>query len=367
MRAVDLFCGGGGFSDGAIRAGIDVPLAYDINPVLTSSFSKNFPHTQLKLGDIAELSGSAILEAAGEPIDGLFGGPPCQGFSLIGRRDVKDPRRLLLGHFFRLVNEIRPTFFVMENVVGLNQGQAKTVLCDALNYVPDFYDVLAPIILDASDFGAATKRKRLFVIGVNTYRSEKFPKEALDKYKRPAVTVKDAIWDLANASFIGEDDSGMDLWRTTYEGGASEYAKSLRTEDQCFTGHRRTLHTKTVIKRFRTVKPGAVDPIGRYPRLEWSATCPTLRAGTGPDKGSHQSVRPIHPTEPRVITVREAARLQGFADRHIFHATIWHSFRMIGNSVCPFVAEAIFRAIAERCEAMLPTQISMRNASHRPN
>lgn len=355
MRAVDLFCGGGGFSDGAIRAGIDVPLAYDIDPVLTSSFSKNFPHTQLKLGDISKLSGSAILEAAGEPIDGLFGGPPCQGFSLIGRRDVKDPRRLLLGHFFRLVDEIKPTFFVMENVVGLNQGPAKAVLHDALDHVPDCYDVHAPIILDASDFGAATKRKRLFVIGVNTCRSENFSVEALNKYKRPAVTVKDAILDLTDASFVGKDDSGIDFWHATYEGDVSEYAKFLRSEDQRFSGHRRTVHTETVAQRFRAIKPGAVDPIGRHPRLKWSATCPTLRAGTGPDRGSHQSVRPIHPTEPRVITVREAARLQGFADRHIFHTTIWHSFRMIGNSVCPFVAETIFRAIAERCEAMVPT------------
>ena len=91
---------------------------------------------------------------------------------------------------------------------------------------------------------------------------------------------------------------------------------------------------------------GHMDPIGRHPRLAWNGLCPTLRAGTGSDRGSYQSVRPIHPEENRVITVREAARLQGFPDNHLFHPTVWHSFRMIGNSVSPIMAEAIFSAIA---------------------
>jgi DNA (cytosine-5)-methyltransferase 1 len=122
----------------------------------------------------------------------------------------------------------------------------------------------------------------------------------------------------------------------------------LRTEDQTFTGHRRTAHTREVIKRFKKVKQGGVDPIGRHPRLSWSGQCPTLRAGTGNDRGSFQSVRPIHPEENRVITVREGARLQGFPDRFRFHPTVWHSFRMIGNSVSPIISKAIFSLIAKR-------------------
>jgi DNA (cytosine-5)-methyltransferase 1 len=96
------------------------------------------------------------------------------------------------------------------------------------------------------------------------------------------------------------------------------------------------------------VEPGGVDAVGRHQRLDWRGQCPTLRAGTGSDRGSYQSVRPIHPEHDRVITVREAARLQGFPDRHMFHPTTWHSFRMIGNSVSPIIARAIFGAIAER-------------------
>lgn len=121
---------------------------------------------------------------------------------------------------------------------------------------------------------------------------------------------------------------------------------SLRASDKVFTGHRPTIHTQGVVDRFARVKQGQVDPVGRHPRLAWEGLCPTLRAGTGADKGSYQAVRPIHPEEDRVITVREAARLQGFPDTHLFHPTVWHSFRMIGNSVSPIMAKAIFSAIA---------------------
>jgi DNA (cytosine-5)-methyltransferase 1 len=93
-----------------------------------------------------------------------------------------------------------------------------------------------------------------------------------------------------------------------------------------------------------------MDKIGRHPRLAWGGQCPTLRAGTGADRGSYQSVRPIHPSENRVITVREAARLQGFPDSHLFHPTVWHSFRMIGNSVSPIIAKAVFQAIRSKVE-----------------
>ena len=353
MKTVSLFCGCGGFTSGAYRAGFSVPLAYDIDPILTSAFEKNFPQTALKIGDISELTGSTVLEEAGGPIDGIFGGPPCQGFSTIGRREIEDPRRLLLGHFYRLVKETKPTFFVMENVVGLNQSHATPVFERALDKVRGEFDILSTIVLDACEFGAATKRRRLFAIGINLARADKFSLQLLNDRKRPAATVEDAIYDLTNPTFVAEDDRGLDSWRVSYDGPISQYAQSLQSNDLMFTGNRRTAHSEAVTRRFAALEPGRVDSIGRHPRLKWTSTCPTLRAGTGSDKGSYQSVRPIHPSEPRVITVREAARLQGFRDSHFFHPTIWHSFRMIGNSVCPFVAEAIFKAISVRCEPMI--------------
>ena len=351
MRAINLFCGGGGFASGATRAGITVEAAYDIDSVLTSAHEINFPNTSLHLGDIAKLSGSSVLDAAESEIDLVFGGPPCQAFSNIGLRDADDPRRFLLGHFFRLVSEINPAVFVMENVIGLTQGNARNVLDDGIEIVAGRYQVLGPLKLDASHFGAATKRKRIFVIGYDPQRCKEIRVADIERFRAPAATVADAIRDLEGAKPWANGDGGYDTWLLTTYDAISAYAKSLRTEDRMITSHRLTTHTPHVSERFRALRPGKVDGIGRHPRLAWSGQCPTLRAGTGPEKGSFQSVRPVHPIHPRVITVREAARLQGFSDQHQFHPTIWHSFRIIGNSVSPFVAEAIFRAILSRYEA----------------
>jgi DNA (cytosine-5)-methyltransferase 1 len=141
---------------------------------------------------------------------------------------------------------------------------------------------------------------------------------------------------------------GFDRWSVDRPGAPTSYARPLRAKNRITTGHRPTTHSDAVVKRFHDVRPGGVDRIGRHPRLRLGGQCPTLRAGTGSDRGSFQSVRPIHPELDRVITVREAARLQGFPDDHLFHPTVWHSFRMIGNSVSPIMAEAVFVAIRDR-------------------
>lgn len=348
MKLVELFCGCGGFSLGAHAAGFDVAAAYDIDRTLTSSYPRNFPRTQLFHRDIGGLTGAEIRAAVDGEIGGIFGGPPCQGFSDIGRRQKDDPRRELLGHFFRIVSEVKPAFFVMENVRGLAYHDAAPVLDGALTLVDKDYHVLGPQIWDASAFGAATRRNRMFVIGIRRGVAKPIEKTAVDAFQRPASTVKAAIVDLSGAAPLAEADDlpGFDRWQIRRPGRPLAYAAALRSADKTFTGHRPTVHTQGVIDRFAKVDPGHVDPVGRHPRLAWAGLCPTLRAGTGADKGSYQSVRPIHPEENRVITVREAARLQGFPDAHVFHPTVWHSFRMIGNSVSPIMGEAIFSAIA---------------------
>ncbi|MBH02944.1 MAG: DNA (cytosine-5-)-methyltransferase [Xanthomonadales bacterium] len=348
MNIVDLFCGCGGFSLGAHNAGFDVVSAYDFDEVLTSSFRKNFPDTNLFHRDIATLTGEEVGAGVDGNIDGIIGGPPCQGFSDIGRRSTDDPRRDLLGHFFRIVSEVKPLFFVMENVRGLAYQGALPVLEKALSLVSPSYDILGPHILDASEFGAATKRRRLFIIGIHKNVSAPIPLSTIDRFKRPAANVKAAIADLGDAhEQVGREFfARFDLWKIRRRGRPSNYARALRSIDGIFTSHKPTSHTPAVAARFANVKPGNTDLIGRHTRLQWEGVCPTLRAGTGSDKGSYQAVRPIHPSENRVITVREAARLQGFPDNHVFHPTVWHSFRMIGNSVSPIMAEALFKAIA---------------------
>ena len=347
MKVVDLFSGCGGFSLGAHAAGIAPCLAFDNDPILTSSFSHNHPGTELVLSDISLLSGSTIQTKIGGHVDGVLGGPPCQGFSDIGQRRAADPRRELLGHFFRIVKELRPSFFVMENVRGLGYKDSRHILDQALDLLPGFYHILGPLILDAADFGAATRRSRLFIIGYDPSRIDQLTVDDINAAKCRPATVEAAIADLASAKHLGEHD-GYDLWKIAKLGRPHQYAGSLRAPGGVFSGHRRTLHSPEVVERFRQVVPGETDPIGRHPRLKWDGQCPTLRAGTGSDRGSFQSVRPIHPDEPRVITVREGARLQGFPDAFRFHQTVWHSFRMIGNSVSPIAAKQILSLLARR-------------------
>lgn len=344
VRVVDLFSGCGGFSQGARQAGFEVAAAFDNDPVLTWGYSRNFPHTQLVLADLTKVSGAAVTKIAGGEIGGVLGGPPCQGFSDMGRRDPADPRRRLLGHFFRIISETRPGFFVMENVRGLGYSSASEVLGAGIRMVEDGYNILGPSIWSAAEFGAATTRSRLFVVGIRKDWGEALSEDEVAEQKRNAATVRAAIADLDDAESVDEED-GLDVWRITRRGRPFEYARVLRAPDRRFTGHRVTVHSREVRERFESVPEGGFDDIGRHPRLAWLGQCPAIRAGTGADRGRYQAVRPIHPRLPRVITVREAARLQGFPDMHRFHPTLWHSFRMIGNSVSPIMANALFEAI----------------------
>ena len=118
----------------------------------------------------------------------------------------------------------------------------------------------------------------------------------------------------------------------------------LKTESKV-SGNLGTRHSAAIEKRYAEMRPGQHDPVSKSTRLDLNGFCPTLRAGTGPELGSYQAVRPIHPTMPRVITPREAARFQGFPDWFTFSPSKWHSFRQIGGSVSPILAERLMSVI----------------------
>lgn len=363
-KIVDLFSGCGGFGLGAKQAGFDVVIAVDIEPVLQSAYKNNFPNTRILKGDLSIMdSESWRLALSGESIDGVIGGPPCQGYSRIGKNEANDPRRSLLGHFFRTVNIIQPKFFVMENVEGLLDEGNVEELERAIKIVDERYTVLPPVIVDAHEYGVPTKRKRVVVIGYDPKEVEEITIDEIVPRNLAKVTVKDAISDVSApiAQKKDKDDYGWAAYRKVKL--LSDYAQKMRQLPSSklgwstaieklkigqVSGHFDTTHTATVKARYDALKPGETDKVSRSKKLEWNGVCPTLRAGTGADKGSYQAVRPLHPSEGRVITVREAARLQGFPDWFCFHKTKWHSFRMIGNSVSPIVSEFILTTIKSK-------------------
>jgi DNA (cytosine-5)-methyltransferase 1 len=367
LTCVDLFSGCGGFGLGAELAGYDVIAAVDNEPNLQSAYRLNFPSTRAILADIGELDKSAwsfVLGKGNQRLDLLIGGPPCQGFSRIGLRQKDDPRNSLIGHFFRHVRLLRPRVFVMENVEGLMDAGNSTFLMEALATLPSYYKIVGPIVISAADLGAPTTRKRVIVVGYDRRDVDEIDSNAIHALKSEArVSVRDAIADLPEPIIDCKDKQNYGWARYPELGHSSDYARQRRAFPDRHIGWQHaltqlslgnvsglfeTLHSSAVKDRFIDTRQGKVEPISRYPKLAWTGQCPTLRAGTGADKGSFQAMRPIHPSQPRVITVREGARLQGFPDWFVFHPAKWHSFRMIGNSVSPIVSEALLKLLSTK-------------------
>lgn len=343
MKVIDLFSGGGGLSLGAHLAGFETAKAVEMDPNLSLTYKLNFPKSEMICADV-NLVDAQVLRPEGR--FGLIGGPPCQGFSSIGKMHMLDPRRSLVSAFCEKVGQLQPDFFVFENVTGLLFEKNISVLEAALEKIPSHYKIADPIVLNAADFGVPTDRRRVFVVGYDPERVVSFDISKLNAKKiAKRITVQDAFEGLDDAVNLGDKD-GFDLWKISKQ-PKNLYAQSLMSESQIFTGNKRTVHKTEVQQRFLKLEQGETDRVGRHKKLSWSGLSPTLRAGTGSDKGSFQSVRPLHPVEPRVITVREAARLQGFPDSHLFHPTVWHSFRMIGNSVPPKLAQVVLKTIQE--------------------
>ncbi|HEY9666818.1 MAG TPA: DNA cytosine methyltransferase [Coleofasciculaceae cyanobacterium] len=379
--AIDLFAGAGGFSLGMEQAGFDVAVAVEKDPIHAAVYAFNFPHTKVLCTDVTTLSAKDILKAVGEwhfsqnqkysihnpkSIDLVFGGPPCQGFSTIGKRQPDDVRNTLIFEFCRLVKELQPRYFVMENVPGLCQSQYSHLLQQLIDeFKAAGYEITEPVkVLNAANFGVPQQRKRLFVLGTQVggnplaYPQPEFPSPC--QYR----SVKDAIADLPNLDDFAElcHTDCIHLTPTQLEQmheKATLYVQMLRhlTPDernfaysrwwnpQLLTGSIRTHHTEATIERFKQTSPGKMEPSSRLRRLEWNKPCNTLRAGTGSDRGAYTSPRPIHPDYPRVISVREAARLHSFPDWFRCHTTKWHGFREVGNAVPPLLARALGRQI----------------------
>lgn len=359
---IDLYSGVGGLSLGAARAGFRLKAAVELDAKACATHAINFPQTTHIEHDVSKLGGADLMRLSdvkrGE-YSGLIGGPPCQGFSEIGLRAHADPRNELLCDFFRLVSETRPAFFLAENVPGVLSERNASTLARAQAKIPTRYVVLDPFIVKASEYGAPTTRTRVFFYGYDPDRVDALEAKDFSARRVEDVRVRDA---LAHLPAIRRDwQTEVQSWRSVGELNDSAFAKRIadqvplgvgdggalerfRTKREV-SGFLGTIHNEETIRRFNRLGPGESDQISKCRRLDPEGYCPTLRAGTGPERGSYQSIRPVHPYSPRVIAPREAARLQGFPDWFQFHPTKWHSFRQIGNSVSPIVAEALLGKI----------------------
>lgn len=356
---VDLFCGCGGFSLGANLAGYKNILSVDIDKTLTSSYKLNFPNSNLVLSDLSSIENiRTLLPEKSQKPSLLIGGPPCQGFSFIGKRNQDDPRNNLVFHFFRHVKDLKPHVFIFENVKGIISGYGLDIISKSQSQLPGYFVMSNPIEVNAYDFGAATSRPRILIIGYDKRYADKPNIDQILKLNINMANVKDAIEDLPAPIKSNETDFQWSQYKNDVE--PSDYVKRLKRlppknlghlgaienlKQSKVSGQISTIHSADVKLRFKQTKQGQVESISRFYKLKWDIPSRTIRAGTGRDKGGFQSARPIHPSQSRVITIREAARLQGFPDWFLFHPTKWHSFRMIGNSVSPIMGHELIKRI----------------------
>ena len=351
---IDLFAGAGGLSLGFEAAGFDIAAVIEIDPIHCATHEFNFPYCKTICRSVLDICGADIRRMAGigaKDIAVVFGGGPCQGFSMIGKRVLDDPRNALVHHFVRLVLELQPAYFAFENVKGLTVEKQRQVLDKMIEaFDRGGYRMRLPYrVLNAADCRVPQDRFRLFLLGAREDRALPGYPEAC----KERVTVAEAINDLPEVERFPELMERD--WAAAPFGTPSAYARELRglandpkdfgyqrVFDRCLlTSSLRTAHTAKSRERFAATAFGKTEPVSRFHKLDPDGVCNTIRSGTASDRGAFTSPRPIHPHTPRCITNREAARLHSYPDWFRFHVTKWHGFRQIGNSVPPSLAQAV--------------------------
>ena len=375
---IDLFAGVGGLSLGFEQAGFDIAAAVEIDPVHCAAHKFNFPETAIIPGTVEGLSGAEIRQAAGigdRPVDCVFGGAPCQGFSMIGHRVLDDPRNKLVLHFVRIVAELNARSFVFENVKGLTVGKQKRFLKELVNaFDQSGYEVRTPWeVLNVGHYGVPQFRERLILFGCRKGETlPDYPPAITNLSARKAdfeglpvgPSCADALGDLPDADGF-ETLLNSDVVTTNGFGKPSFYAAELRSmtneawhfgyvrewNPSVLTSSARTEHTQISRQRFSETEQGSTEPISRFYKLPEKGVSNTLRAGTDGARGAFTSPRPIHYRYARCVTVREMARLHGFPDWFRFNVTKWHGARQIGNAVPPPLARAVATQIMKALDA----------------
>ena len=353
FNVIDLFCGCGGFSKGFQDAGFNVRFGIDLWNDATVTYKKNFPNAVVLNEDITKVDGNTILKMCGlkaGEVDVIIGGPPCQGFSVSGKRMIDDERNKLYKSFVELVKEIQPRVFVMENVPGLIRLFNGKV---GEQVVEDFTSIGYTVkhkILSSDNYGVPQQRKRVFFVGLN---NKAFSDPTIYWYPTeitgigelfPAITSKEAISDL---DFVPDDRVlGEDI---PYELPAqSEYQVMMRKNSKSILNHSITLHNARTKEIIAMVPDG-----GNYkdlPKELWStrkvhiawtrmdSKKPCFTIDTGHNHHFHYRAN-------RVPTVRESARIQSFPDTFEFIGIKTSQLKQVGNAVPPLLAKAVAESV----------------------
>lgn len=347
---IDIFSGAGGLSLGAEMAGIKIKYAIEINNSAARSFLRNHKGAMVLQDDIQNIEPKKLCSDK-EPIFVIMGGPPCQGFSLSNTRtrNMENKKNFLFLEFVRFVKELKPLWFVLENVWGItniNKGKTLTMIKECFTSIG--YDVKSEVLW-ASDYGVPQSRNRFFLVGNRLGIDFQFPLKSNNK-----VTVEEAIGDLPhliNGDMIDEMPYRLPLEES------SKYAQLMRKGSEKSKQNYVSRNNELVIERYKYIGQGQ----------NWRAIPEHLMQNYA-DKGrchsgiykrliadkpsvvisNYRKSMLIHPHENRGISVREAARLQSFPDTFIFEGPLSHIQQQIGNAVPPLLAKAVFKQILKQ-------------------
>lgn len=342
-RILDLFSGAGGFSFGLEQnKNFICCVATDFNKSALATYSKNMPHAKCICGDITDINIKNLIvnESKKSKVNMIVGGPPCQGFSLKGKKlGLNDPRNFLFKEYLSIVEILQPEVFVIENVKSLlstANGYFKNQIIKEVKNLG--YNVSCDVLL-ASDFGVPQNRQRTIFICCKQ-KLINLPKPTT-KTKR---TVRDAISDLAYL----ESGEGKDASEYIYP-AQSSYQRLMRKNSTILYNHKASKHKDVAIQKLKLIPPECGkeylpdDMKGKqvfnstWGRLKWDEPSPTI--DTRFDACSNGTNN--HPFLNRAITPREAARLQSFSDDFIFVGSKVQIRTQIGNAVPPLMAKAI--------------------------
>ncbi|MBI3853501.1 MAG: DNA cytosine methyltransferase [Verrucomicrobia bacterium] len=322
--AVDLCCGLGGLSLAAKKLGVQIVAGVDVNSSALKTFSKNFPATKALEGSVRSKTILAecakLLEpfkAANQPTI-ILSGPPCQGFSAAGSRDPADPRNQVLVAVARAVSKLQPDCALIENVSMLLADKHSDRIRKFEQIIQQGEFHITHIVLDASEFGVSQKRRRAFFLVTKQPIDEHVVLERLEEFKTDPVGARETLNGLSDPKVRPDDyDDDKD-----YGGVANHFAMR---------------HSERVMKKIAAIDPGT-GPMS-YRRLHPTRLSNTLFSG-------HRAP-PAHFKEPRSITVREAARLQGFPDSFRVYGSFANQMEQVTNAVPPPLAKAVLSVLAE--------------------
>jgi len=337
-KIIDLFCGCGGLSLGFEEAGFEPVLAIDMWSDAIETYNSNRTEKIAKCIDIHDLTKQMLLDYKKDGVIGVIGGPPCQGFSTVGKRDINDPRNHLYLEYCRVVETLQPKFFVLENVKGLITLADGAFKEDIIKRFGDLGYIVKFKIVNAAHYGVPQNRDRVFFVGIKGHAFT-FPPE-LDCL----ITSKQALSDLATPI---DSDSPIKYCGVPQ----NSFQACMRGSQKEVLNHRITNHseqTKDIIAKIPdggSIKdlPKEFWEIRKYNKAfeRMDSTRPSNTVDTG-----HRNY--FHYKENRIPTVRENCRLQSIPDRFVIKGSKTSQYKQVGNAVPPLLAKAIAEAIADQ-------------------